>query len=143
MADSCIKRYLYPHPRIRMGLLLSRNRAARACMDLSDGLADAVRQVAEASRVGAIIDAAALPIDASARRWFEARGADAIDTAIAGGDDYELLIGVRPQLRRRLKATRDAGAALTRIGTFTADRALIVRRADGDTPLPRGYSHFR
>ncbi|HWF84065.1 MAG TPA: thiamine-phosphate kinase [Vicinamibacterales bacterium] len=143
VSEHCIDRYLHPTPRIRMGLLLSRNRAARACMDLSDGLADAVRQIAETSRVGAIIDAAALPIDASARRWFEARGADAIDAAIAGGDDYELLIGVRPQLRRRLKATRDAGAALTCIGTFTADRALIIRRAEGDTPLPRGYSHFR
>jgi thiamine-monophosphate kinase len=143
VVESCVQRYLYPQPRIRMGLLLARNRAASACMDLSDGLADAVRQIAEASSVGAIIDAAALPIDAGARRWFDARGADAAGAAIAGGDDYELLFAVRPRLRNRLKAARAAGVAITRIGAFTADRALLVRRAEGDTPLPQGYSHFR
>jgi thiamine-monophosphate kinase len=141
--QSCIDRYLYPQPRVRMGLILSRNRAASACMDLSDGLADAVRQVAEASGVGAIVEAGALPIEADARAWFAARGADAIDEAIRGGDDYELLIGVRPRLHNRLKAARAAQTPLTRIGVFTADRALLVRRAEGDTPLPRGYSHFR
>lgn len=141
--ESCIDRYFYPEPRIRTGLLLSRNRAATACMDLSDGLADAVRQIAEASGVGAIIDAGALPIEAGARAWFEAGGADVVDAAISGGDDYELLIGVRPRLRNRLKAAQAGGAPLTRVGTFTADRALIVRRTEGDTPLPAGYRHFR
>jgi thiamine-monophosphate kinase len=143
VAESCIRRYLYPEPRVRTGLLLSRNRAASACMDLSDGLADAVRQIADASGVGAIVDAAALPIDPGARAWFDAHGGDAAVCAIAGGDDYELLAGGRPRLRNRLKAIREDDVALTRIGAFTADRALILRRAEGDAPLPRGYSHFR
>ena len=43
-------------------------------MDLSDGLADAVRQIAAASRTGATIDAAALPIPAAAREWFRRAG---------------------------------------------------------------------
>jgi thiamine-monophosphate kinase len=143
VVESCIRRYLYPEPRVRTGLLLSRNRAASACMDLSDGLADAVRQIADASGVGAIVDAAALPIDPGARAWFDAHGGDAAGCAIAGGDDYELLAGVRPRLRNRLKAIREDDVALTRIGAFTADRALILRCAEGDAPLPRGYSHFR
>jgi thiamine-monophosphate kinase len=143
VVESCIRRYLYPEPRVRTGLLLSRNRAASACMDLSDGLADAVRQIADASGVGAIVEAAALPIDLGARAWFDAHGGDAAGRAIAGGDDYELLVGVRPRLRKRLNAVREDDAALTRIGAFTADRALILRRAEGDAPLPRGYSHFR
>src|SRR5207248_1972893 len=49
MVDSCVQRFLYPEPRVRLGMLLGRNRAASACMDLSDGLADGVRQIAEAS----------------------------------------------------------------------------------------------
>src|SRR5262249_46646343 len=55
--------FLFPEPRIRAGLLFSRNKVASACIDLSDGLADAVRQLTDASGVGATIDAAALPID--------------------------------------------------------------------------------
>src|SRR5687767_11292887 len=48
----CVERYLRPEPRVRAGVLLGRNRAATSCIDVSDGLADAVRQVAEASGVG-------------------------------------------------------------------------------------------
>ena len=145
----CADRYLYPEPRVRMGSLLGQNRAATACMDLSDGLADAVRQVAAASGVGAIIDADALPIDPAARAWFESHGADAAVEAAAGGDDYELLVAVRPRLRGRLAAARRHGdVPLTKIGVCTDGSALTLRRtASGavvDMPLPpAGFSHFR
>ena len=59
-------RYRRPEPRTRFGMMLGRNRAARACIDLSDGLADGVRQIGEASGLGAIIDADALPIEEGA-----------------------------------------------------------------------------
>jgi thiamine-monophosphate kinase len=147
-ADSCVGRYLYPEPRVRLGSLLARNRAATACMDVSDGLADAVRQMAEASGVGATIDVDALPIDPAARHWFTLRGADAVHEAISRSDDYELLVAVRPRTSSRLLAARRYGdVALTRIGRCTAERALISRRfaggAGAETPLPAGYSHFR
>jgi thiamine-monophosphate kinase len=51
-ASAPIQRFLYPEPRVRAGMQLARNRAATACMDLSDGLADGVRQIAEASNAG-------------------------------------------------------------------------------------------
>jgi thiamine-monophosphate kinase len=140
-----INRYLYPEPRVRLGLLLGRNRAATACMDLSDGLADAVTQLAEASGVGAAIDASALPLDPGARRWFEARGRDAVIDSVTGGDDYELLIAVRPRLSRRLTAAqRHGGAPLTRIGACTAAAGSVVLREGGvERQMPPGYSHFR
>ena len=73
-------------------------------MDLSDGLADAVRQIAEASGTGASIDAAAVPVDEGARAWFGRQGEDPVMRAIAGGDDYELLFASRHRLRGRLRA---------------------------------------
>ena len=57
-----VERFLRPQPRMRFGLIAGRTRAATACMDLSDGLADAVRQLARASGTGAVIEAEALPI---------------------------------------------------------------------------------
>jgi len=142
-AARCVARYLRPEPRVRLGLMLARNRAASACMDLSDGLSDAVYQVAEASGVGARIDADALPIDAAAHAWFASRG-DPIADAITGGDDYELLFTVRPRTRSRLAAAmRHGGVSLTRIGVCTEDRAVVLRRDARDVPLPRGgYRHF-
>lgn len=140
--------YLHPLPRLRIGTLLARNRLATACMDLSDGLADAVRQVASASGVGAEIDGGAVPIDPAARSWFASRGQDPIMAAIAGGDDYELLFAVRPRLKRRLDAIlRHADAPVTRIGVCTEDRATHVHCQSAGTtqvlPLPAGYGHFR
>ena len=41
-ARAAVERYRRPEPRVRLGLLVGRNRAASACVDLSDGLADAV-----------------------------------------------------------------------------------------------------
>lgn len=145
---SCVRRYLYPEPRLRIGTLLGRNRAASACIDLSDGLADGVRQIAESSGVGAIIDADALPIDGDARDWFASRGGDPFLDAMTGGDDYELLFAVRPRRSGRLEAARRyGGLPTTRIGVCTEDRALIVRRTEGgrtiDAPVPRGFGHFR
>ena len=63
VTDRCAMRYLRPEPRTRFGLMLGRNRAARACVDLSDGLADGIRQIGEASGVGAIVEAERLPIE--------------------------------------------------------------------------------
>ena len=146
--EACTKRYLYPEPRIRLGQLLARNRAASASVDLSDGLADGVHRLAEASGVGVIVDADALPIEPAARTWFAARSNDALGRSVSGGDDYELLFAVRPRTRRRLSAAaRHGGVPLTRIGVCTEDRAVVLRCGSGesvaDMPLPAGYGHFR
>jgi thiamine-monophosphate kinase len=138
--------FLRPEPRLALGIHLARNRAASACMDLSDGLSDGLQQIAEASGVGMTIDAEALPIDAAARAVFSARGEDPIAAALAGGDDYELLIAVRPRTQRRLaEAVRRGGVPLTRIGRCTAERGITLRGAEaaGAGALPQGFTHFR
>ena len=143
-SNVCTGRYLYPDPRVRVGMLLARNRAATACIDLSDGLGDGVRRLTHASQVGAVIEADALPIEPCARDWFTRRDADPVQAAIAGGDDYELLFAVRPRLRRRMMgAARHGGAPLTCIGVCTEDRTVVLRTAGGDGPFPEGYTHFR
>jgi thiamine-monophosphate kinase len=144
--NACINRYLYPEPRVRLGLLLSRTRVATAAIDLSDGLADAVYRIADASGVGAMVDAGVLPLDAGARGWFSQRGADPITEAIAGGDDYELLFTARPRSEGRLAAARRHGQVpLTRIGVCTdRSRGVRIRHGETERELPRaGYDHFR
>jgi thiamine-monophosphate kinase len=151
--DAGIQRYLRPEPRVRLGMLLSRNRAASACIDLSDGLADAAHRIAEASHVGVVIDAESLPIDGRARAGFEASGLDAVTEALTAGDDYELLLAVRPRAHRRLSAAaHHAGATLTRVGRCTDDSTVTLQRANTATaaaaggdrlPLPLGFEHFR
>ncbi|HEY7792070.1 MAG TPA: thiamine-phosphate kinase [Vicinamibacterales bacterium] len=140
----CQARYLRPEPRVRLGLALARNRAASACMDLSDGLADAVHQVADASGVGLKIEAGQLPVHQAARAWFESRGADPVGASLAS-DDYELLFTCRPRHRGRLRtAIQRAGSVrITRVGVVTAERAVVLRHDGHEEPFPTGFAHFR
>jgi thiamine-monophosphate kinase len=140
----CVARHRRPQPRARLGALLGRTRAASACMDLSDGLADAVRQVAEASGTGATIEAARLPIHPAAVEWFSARGLDPVQASLSGGDDYELLFAVpkRSRGRIRLVERQGRGVRLTHIGQLTDTAALDVKRDGVSNPLPAGFVHF-
>jgi thiamine-monophosphate kinase len=146
--EPCVARYLYPEARVKAGVLLGRNRAATACMDLSDGLADGIRQIAEASGVGAAIDRAAIPVDAAALRWFESHHVDAVTESLAGGDDYELVFTASPKLGGRLRAVaRHSGVAITRIGSCTKGSTVeLTGTVDGQQTsqaLPSGFGHFR
>lgn len=114
-------------------------------MDLSDGLADALEQVATASDVGVVVDAALLPIDPVARDWWTARGVDPVSAALSGGDDYELLFAVARKRTAALRAVarRVAQPPLTKIGEFTKDsRERVVLRAGKQESLPKGFEHF-
>ncbi len=146
--NPCAARYLFPEPRVRMGLLVARNRAASAAVDLSDGLADGVHQIALASGVGAVVEADRVPVEPAARDWFGRSGRDVEEVAITGGDDYELLLAVPARLGRRLaNPRRHGGVELTRIGVCTREPGVLLeRRTPGGpvrVPLPAGYHHFR
>jgi len=143
LAD-CVRRHRRPEPRSRLGALLGRTRTASACMDLSDGLADGVRQIAESSGTGALVDGLRLPIHPGAASWFRALGQDPVEASLSGGDDYELLFALSSRARGRLRLIeRQArGIPLTRIGELTRDGTLVVQRAGSREPLPAGFVHF-
>jgi thiamine-monophosphate kinase len=138
-------RYLRPDPRVRAGLLLGKNGAATSCMDLSDGLADGVRQIAEASSVGMTLDGRSIPIGPETREWLSRKGRDPMEVALRGGDDFELIFTARPKQAGRLRAVRRhlGDLPITRIGVVTRARRLIVKDDQGERELPEGYEHFR
>ena len=144
MVELSTARFLYPGAARPPRSAPLRNRAASAAIDLSDGLVDGVYRIGETSGVGAVIDAGSLPIDPGVRAWFTERGLDPVHEALTAGDDYELLVTVRPRTSRRLAAAqRGGGVALTRIGACTASRTVLLRRAVPTRAAPRGYDHFR
>jgi thiamine-monophosphate kinase len=146
-AAACVRRFLQPEPRMRLGQLLARSGVVTSCIDLSDGLADAVQQVAAASRTGAIVEAACVPVPDAARAALAgASGGNWLEAAITGGEDYELLFTSPPRRRRALSAVLQhaQGVSCTKIGRVTRDRRLVLRRAPGeDEALPAGFAHFR
>ena len=138
-----IRRYLRPEPRLRFGVLLGRNRAARACIDLSDGLADGVRQIVHASGVGAASMPTRVPTEPYSRQRTNLR--DAVFEALrGGGEDYELLFTVPPKSRGRLNGVRRLvkDLPITKIGRATADRAIVLEIDGRKEELPSGFQHF-
>jgi len=143
-ARACIARYERPDARWRCGSIVGRSGAASAAMDLSDGLAASARAIADASGVGVLIEAEALPLHDGARTWCARSGADPGGFALAGGEDYELAFAVRPRLRRRFlgAAARTSDLAVTRVGRFTEGTGAKVSRGGQIEELPPGFIHF-
>ena len=97
-----------------------------------------------ASDLGAVVNAALLPVDAGTADWAQTSGQVAADAALAGGEDYELLFAVPARKRRRFHAAVAAGGDIpvTRIGRLTKAPGLW-REDDGQhRPLTGGFSHF-
>jgi len=140
----CVARHERPDARVRCGVIVGRSAAARACVDLSDGLADAARQIARASGTGVVIDAAALPVHAGARGWAERTALDPVTLAVRGGEDYELLFAVAPRKRRTFLGAirRCPGIPVTCVGRLTAEAGAWLERAGSLAPLDPGFVHF-
>lgn len=137
-----VRRYRLPEPRLGLGRRLVD--VAHAAADISDGVVADLDHICEASGVGAIIEAAQLPLSAAARSVIT-RFPRQIRVALVHGDDYELVFTAPPAAAKRVAAAaRRAGVQVTAIGHVTAGRAVRVldeRRRPMRFPHT-GYRHF-
>jgi len=142
--SACQQHFQRPSPRVALGLALSRNRAAHACIDLSDGFGDAIHQLTSASEVGACIEAEALPIIPETQKWFTRQEKDPLIESISGGEDYELVFTAPPSFRGRLAHVKRQikNIEITAVGMIIKERQVLLRRNGISTPLPNGFEHF-
>ncbi|MBU8898999.1 thiamine-phosphate kinase [Corallococcus sp. H22C18031201] len=134
---SAVRRQRRPEPRVALGRIASR--FASAGMDVSDGLAQDLGHLCEASRVGVRMELERLPLSPAVRAALGPEG------ALAGGEDYELLLAVPPSRERAFeRACARAGERVTRIGELTRERGWVVLNAAGRcVPPAPGFDHFR
>ena len=100
--------HLDPAPRLPLGRALVG--VASAAMDISDGLALDLHRLAAASKVGAVVEVARLPVAFG--------GPEGLTAALFGGEDYELLV-TGPTPRVAAVGARFPVPGLTRIGRIT------------------------
>ncbi len=82
-----IDRHFHPTPRIELGNLLVSSGVVCA-MDVSDGLVGDLEKIANSSNVGITIEMSKIPIPPELIFMF---GTSAIEFALSGGEDYELV----------------------------------------------------
>ena len=113
-------------------------------MDISDGLAGDLAKMMRASGVSAEVETVWIPLSPATKRAIEAVP-ELIDTALTGGDDYEILCAVpRNSLDTLLKQADGVGVALSVIGRVVAGHHLpVFRTQDSERRFDAGsYSHF-
>jgi len=129
---------MFPQPRVAVGQALLRRKLATAAIDLSDGLSTDLTHLCRESGVGAEIAAPALPIHPLA---LQAGPDRAIELALHGGEDYELLFAAPAMLKMPRSI---AGVKITRIGQLVRGAGVTLPDAQGRRRRlePGGWEHF-
>ena len=140
--EHLLSRYLLPQPRNAAAEAVRTH--CSAAMDVSDGLAGDLTKLARVSGVAATVEAAKVPLSGGARAAIAADPA-MLETALTGGDDFEILCTVPPDRAAGFRAAaQTAGVAVTEIGTIAVGEGARFLDAQG-VPLAfqrLSFSHF-
>ena len=138
-----ISRYLRPSPRLALREALSLY--ASAAMDVSDGLVIDCERLCAASNVDGIIETTNVPFSPAVTSLISSEP-KFLETAITGGDDYEILAAIRKGEEQAFEqAAAACGLGVARIGMVAEGSGRLVVLADG-TPFKltrSGYDHFQ
>ncbi len=142
-----IEKHLTPQPRINEARFLVDNFPIHAMIDISDGLASEINHICNQSDVGAVLSADEIPIDSATQETADFFKDKALDYALTGGEDFELLFtapaNVTDELQKKFRAK--FGFECVRIGVIkNQPEGINLKTTDGkQVPiLAKGYEHF-
>jgi thiamine-monophosphate kinase len=137
-AKLLIKKYLKPEPRLKESRLIVKNKLASSMIDISDGLHISTKFLCTQSKVGARIYLDKIPLNS---RLATRDPRQALQWALSGGEDYELLFTVpKNKVKKALELFPHGW-----IGEITRDKKIQVIDDQGQEIMIRntGYEHFK
>ena len=136
--------HLTPRPQVKIGQLVAAA-GATSMDDISDGLASEAHEIAKASQVGIKLYADQIPLAAELKEAAFILKKAALDYALYGGEDFQLVFTMESSNFRALMAAHP-DLPLVRIGEVVAaeEGVTLVDQAGNAAVLEaRGYNHFR
>jgi thiamine-monophosphate kinase len=144
LAHEARRAHRNPEPPVAQGAWLAASSNVHAMMDISDGLSTDLARLCAASRCAAVIED--VPVAQSARAMSALRGEDAQAYALAGGEDFELLVAVNGRAFRYLseRFRKSFGRPLYAVGRLREGSGMYVREGGLERPLPpSGWDPFK
>jgi thiamine-monophosphate kinase len=135
------KRLDEPEPRVALGQRLLG--VASAAIDVSDGFAQDLGHILEASGLGAVVEMDSLPCSPEVKRIKEKKAHHKL--ILSGGDDYELAFTASARQRGRIAAlSKELALALTRVGATESGNPhlRVIDRNRKPVQVERGFDHF-
>jgi thiamine-monophosphate kinase len=140
-----VKNHLNPTPRTGLGQLLAERKLATAMMDISDGVATDLAHICKESSVRAEIVSKLVPISNETKEAAVQLGCSAIDWALKGGEDYELLFTSSADHRDTLPELikNKTGLSVSCIGAVKKGTGVYINTAASQHEISyEGYDHF-
>lgn len=139
LAHDALQAFRRPNARCTEGRFLGGSRNVNAMMDCSDGLSTDLDRLCAASGCGAVVES--VPVAPAAAAAARGLGDDPERFALAGGEDFELIVAIKPRAFEHVaqRFLVRFHRPLHRVGTLRADAGIEWR----GRPLSRlGWEHF-
>ncbi|RLE02621.1 MAG: thiamine-phosphate kinase [Candidatus Aminicenantes bacterium] len=139
--ENCLQRFLDPTPQLSLAQELVTHDFVSAMIDLSDGLAEDIRHLCQASKCGAEIWSDKVPLSPCLKRW----AARPMKLALHGGEDYQLLFTIKQARERSFLAWLNKSRyQLHRVGQIIKEKEVFLLRQGGRRQVlnPQGFRHF-
>jgi thiamine-monophosphate kinase len=143
--EPLVQAHQKPMPPLDVGKALGETGLAHAMIDISDGIAKDLGHVCEQSGVGAVLRAASIPMSSQLMRLAAEAEKEALQWALHGGEDYELLFTASTADREKVESltAKLSGRPAMKIGTIIPGNGILLANQGARVPLePGGYLHF-
>ena len=134
------KKYLVnPTPRVALGLEISK--FASSCIDISDGLAKDLKNIAISSDKGFIVNIDKIPLKPKFNHFIPEKLLE--ECILGGGEDYELCFTANSKYNNKINIiSNKLKLKITKIGSITSRGYKYVKGGKAYKVKTKGYDHF-
>jgi thiamine-monophosphate kinase len=143
LRKALLEKVFLPKARLSEGLALSGCGVVSSSIDSSDGLAWSIHELGRLSNVGFTLNR--VPVSEDVKQFAEINSFDASELALYGGEEYELVVTVKPEKWATAVAAVEAvGGQLLSIGKATRERDVVLEVGGKKRVIKAcGWEHFK